>query len=77
VTPQGAQAHWLLRVKPNKYHNEILQHFKPSNEPGFFTLLIVYGAFFLGSTYTVINAHSARPIYNLSRDSSNSTGTQH
>jgi hypothetical protein len=61
VAPQDAQAPWSLRVKTNKYRNEILQHVKSSNEPGFFTLLNVYGALSLGSTYTVINAHSVRP----------------
>ncbi|KAJ6524826.1 hypothetical protein B0H19DRAFT_1085200 [Mycena capillaripes] len=34
--------HWPLRVKMNKYRNEILQHFEPSNELGFFMLLNVY-----------------------------------
>jgi hypothetical protein len=58
MTPQDAQAHWSLRVKMNKYCEKILQHFKASNESGFFTLLNVYGALSLGSTYTVINAPS-------------------
>ncbi|KAJ7872748.1 hypothetical protein B0H13DRAFT_2349330 [Mycena leptocephala] len=48
--------------KTNKLH-KILQHFKASNEPEFFTLLNVYGALSLGSTYTVINSHSIRPRY--------------
>jgi hypothetical protein len=56
--------------------NEILQHFKAPNEPGFFALLNVYGALPFGSTYTVIIAHSARPVQNFSPDSSSSTGTQ-
>jgi hypothetical protein len=72
VTPQGAQAHKTT----NKYRNEILQDFKASNEPGLFTLLNGYGALWLGSTYTVINAHSARLVQILSRGSPDSTGTQ-
>jgi hypothetical protein len=73
VTPQWVRAYWSLRVKTNKYRNEILQHFKASNEPGFFTSFNVY---LIGSPYTVINAHSSRPVQAFSRDSSNPTGTQ-